>query len=55
MVGQKTPTRKTPSQPLESIELRNFKVTPETLDEALKILRQVLEEAKTNDNNSHND
>lgn len=46
------PTTDQPTLPLENIEQTEIRITNENLDDALRILRQVLEEAKTNDDNS---
>lgn len=38
-----------PSLPLENIDPTHFKITKETLDEALRILRKVLDEEASTD------
>jgi hypothetical protein len=41
---ERTPQQENPAQPLEDIEQHSIKITKENLEEALRILRQVLDE-----------
>lgn len=53
MAARHRPGMEGAPQPLEDISLQDFKVSPENLDLALKVLKQVLQEGHAQGGDTH--